>query len=110
MTISRNSGPSMHSFECVSDYAVIVDILGPPYGEDRICRSYKIIQGPKKQSDGKVVVELEEFQDENEDVVEYVFNGEKVLPELFRKTAEEVLLLLKGTDQKLDTNYKGILG
>ena len=93
MRIFSDSGPSLHAFECVSDFAVIVDVLGPPYGEDRICKYYN----PREEwvLEGSKIVSLEEFQHEDEDIVEYPYRGEKVTPKLFSKTALEILSLLR---------------
>ncbi|KAL2918780.1 hypothetical protein HK105_201614 [Polyrhizophydium stewartii] len=43
LTISPASGPNMHSFTAVSDFVVFVDILGPPYNENRLCTYYSEI-------------------------------------------------------------------
>jgi hypothetical protein len=95
MRIFSDSGPSLHAFECVSDYAVIVDVLGPPYGEDRCCKYYNTWDECMLQD--KRVITLKEFQHEDQDVVEHPYRGEKVIPELFYKTAVDILSLLNPT-------------
>lgn len=103
MRICHSSGPTLHAFECVSDYAVILDVLGPPYGEDRGCKYYKTKEGSSKTIDDRNIVTLEEYNHEDEDVVEYTYTGEKVAPSLFRKTAVDILSLV----HKLDDNLEG---
>ncbi|KAH6559727.1 hypothetical protein BASA83_007447 [Batrachochytrium salamandrivorans] len=41
LTINPISGPNMHSFTAVSDHAVFIDILGPPYNNDRVCTYFR---------------------------------------------------------------------
>jgi len=44
LTIKPNTGHGLHSFKCVSDTAIFMDVLGPPYNEtDRNCTYYEEI-------------------------------------------------------------------
>ncbi|KAI8849592.1 hypothetical protein BC829DRAFT_391163 [Chytridium lagenaria] len=47
LIIRPDGGPNMHSFTAVSDYVVLLDIIGPPYNEDdRPCTYYKEVPLP----------------------------------------------------------------
>lgn len=42
MILKPTSGPTLHSFRCISKTAVFMDILGPPYNDtDRNCTYYE---------------------------------------------------------------------
>ncbi|KAJ1530069.1 hypothetical protein HK096_008620, partial [Nowakowskiella sp. JEL0078] len=39
--ITPETGPSIHSFTAASDFVVILDLIGPPYNDDRPCTYYR---------------------------------------------------------------------
>ncbi|KAJ1532841.1 hypothetical protein HK096_006069 [Nowakowskiella sp. JEL0078] len=39
--ISPEAGPSIHSFTAASDFVVVLDLIGPPYNDDRPCTYYR---------------------------------------------------------------------
>ncbi|KAI8802358.1 hypothetical protein BJ742DRAFT_833265 [Cladochytrium replicatum] len=43
LMIQPNSGPNMHSFTGATDSVVILDIIGPPYNDDRPCTYFREI-------------------------------------------------------------------
>ncbi|KAJ3120181.1 Nucleolar complex protein 3 [Nowakowskiella sp. JEL0407] len=48
--IHPDSGPSLHSFTAVSDSVVILDIIGPPYNEERPCTYFRQYHLPNKST------------------------------------------------------------
>ena len=83
MILYSHSGPSLHSYECLSEYAILLDIIGPPYGENRPCKYYQEVPNPQLNSP---LVFLEEISDHDQDSIELEYIGSRAYPEEFSNT------------------------